>query len=383
MAAAPEATAQRLERILRGLASRKPIQQAIAAVESRDGSFRWGGAVGENPDGTPVRQNAPFFIASIDKLLTTTVVLKLREAGRLDLDASLSTYLPPALTRGIHRLGGVDYSDRITLRHLLGHTSGLADWLEDRPRGGRSLFDRLVTDGDLALHMEDVAAIVRDELRPHFPPQDPSATRQKARYSDTNFMLLIAVIEEVMGQPLHEVHEEMLFRPLGLQHTSFAGRSRPLQPTPEPVALRSQGRPLHIPSMLRFVRGIYSTTADTLAFLRALVSAEVFEDPATLALMQQRWSRFGFPLDRAALRAPGWPVQYGLGIMRFRLPRIFTPLNAMPPVLGHTGSTGCWLFYCPQLDILLSGSVDEVTAGAVPFRVVPKILLASLGERRS
>lgn len=365
---------QRLQALLGGLARRKPIRQAIMAVESGDRSYSWMGATGESPDGTTVRADTPFFVASIDKLFNATIIMKLSEAGRLDLDASVSTYLPPTLTRGLHRLGGVDYSDQITIRHLLGHTSGLADWLEDRPPGGRSLVDRLVDDGDLALGMEDVTAIVRDHLRPHFPPQDLSAKRMKVRYSDTNFMLVIAIIEAVTGRPFHQVHQDMLLRPLNLLHTYFAGNSQPLAPTQEPAVLRSQGRPLHIPLMLRSVRGIYSTAADTLAFLRSFVRGEVFQDPATLASMLQRWNRFGFPLDRAALRTPGWPIEYGLGIMRFRLPRLFTPLHPMPSVIGHTGSTGCWLFYCPQLDMLLSGSVDEVTAGAVPFRVVPKIL---------
>ena len=125
---------------------------------------------------------------------------------------------------------------------------------------------------------------------------------------------------------------------------------------------------------MRSVRGLYSTAADTLSFLRQFVRNEVFQNPETLASMQKNWHRLGFPLDRAALRSPGWPVEYGLGLMRFRLPRVFTPLHSMPPVLGHTGSTGCWLFYCPRWDMLLSGSVDEVTAGAVPYRIIPKIL---------
>lgn len=374
MAEFPEVITQRLHDLLRGLASRMPIQQAIIALESGDRSLSWIGATGENPDGTQVRATTPFFIASIDKLFNAAVIMKLSEGGQLELDATVSTYLPRALTLGLHQLGGVDYSEQITLLHLLGHTSGLADWLEDRPQSGRTLVERVLHDGDLALGIEDVTSIVRDQLRPHFPPQDLSAKRQKIRYSDTNYMLLIAVIEAVTGQPLHQVHEQLLFRPLKLRHTYFAGHSQSLDPTPEPTVLRFEGRPLHIPLMMRSLRGMYSTAEDTLVFLRSFVRGEVFQDSATLASMQQRWNRFSFPLDRAALRSPGWPIEYGLGIMRFRLPRVFTPLHPMPSVLGHTGSTGCWLFYCPQLDMLLSGSVDEVTAGAVPYRVVPKIL---------
>ena len=68
------------------------------------------------------------------------------------------------------------------------------------------------------------------------------------------------------------------------------------------------------------------------------------------------------------------PIEYGLGIMRFRLPRLFTGMRRMPAVIGHTGSTGAWLFYCEELDLLLAGTVDQATAGAIPYRVVPKLL---------
>jgi D-alanyl-D-alanine carboxypeptidase len=90
--------------------------------------------------------------------------------------------------------------------------------------------------------------------------------------------------------------------------------------------------------------------------------------------MQSRWIRFGFPTDRAALRAPNWPIEYGLGIKRFRLPRVLTPFSPVPPVIGHTGSTGTWLFYCPDLEVFIAGAVNQVTAGPAPYRLLPKVL---------
>jgi CubicO group peptidase (beta-lactamase class C family) len=369
----PDAIGRRLEALLQDLTSRTPIKQSIMAVQTSD-RFRWAGASGASFDGTPLLADAPFFIASIDKLVNATIAMKLSEQGRLDVDASVSTYLPRDLTRGLHRLNGVEYSERISVRHLLGHTSGLADWLEDRPKGGDSLVDRVIRDGDMALSIGDIVTVVRDHLRPHFPPQDLSAARPRIRYSDTNFILLCAVIEAVTGQPLHQVHEQLMFRRMNLRHTYFAGRSQPLDPTPPPTVLRVEGRPLHVPLLIRSIWGMYSTTADMLAFLRGFVRGDMFERPATLESMQRRWHRFAFPLDRAAFRSPGWPIEYGLGIMRFRLPRLFTPLHPTPAVLGHTGSTGCWLFHCPQRDVLMAGSVEEVTAGALPYRVVPRIL---------
>jgi D-alanyl-D-alanine carboxypeptidase len=366
----------RLEGLLRGLTRRKPITQAVVAVESGDRALRWVGTQGKTSSGDPVVEDTPFFIASIDKLYNGTIAMLLSEAGRLDIDAPISTYLSPSITRGLHRFRGSDYSEKVTVRHLLTHTSGLADWLEDCPKEGGSLFERILLEGDRTLPIEELVAHVRDKLKPHFPPQDLSESQPKARYSDTNFMLVIAIIEAVTGQPLNEVHERMLYAPLGLQHTYFPGLSRPIVPARDPMLLRARGEPLNIPLMIKSVRGIYSTAADMITFLRGLMRGEVFHTRETLASMLGGWHRFGFPLDRAAIRSPGWPIEYGIGVMRFRLPRLFTPAAPMPSVLGHTGSTGCWLFFCPELDVLLAGSVNDATAGAVPFRTVPKILNA-------
>lgn len=359
---------QRLQALLDTLGSQKPIRQAILAIESGNGAFRWSGARGAN-----ITAESPFFIASIDKLYTAAIVLMLAEQGKLSLDDPIAAYLPADLTRGIHTLNGSDHSAALTIRHLLSHTSGLADWLEDAPQNGQSLIEQVLQSGDRALSFAEIAELVRG-LKPHFPPQDLSAPKVKARYSDTNFILLIALIETICGQPLSRVHAEMLYAPLGLNHTCFPGASQPLSATPTPVPLRVDGQVIQIPGLMQSFRGIYSTTGDAIAFLRALTRGEVFQKEETFALMQSRWNRFGFPLDRAALRAPGWPIEYGLGLLRFQLPRLFTGLKRLPPVIGHTGSTGCWLFWCPELDLYFAGSVDEASAGAVPYRVMPELL---------
>lgn len=369
-----EVTTGRLEALLGELTGRKTIKQAIVAVESGDRSFRWVGTLGENSSGDRVVAETPFFIASIDKLYNATITLMLSEDGLLDIDEPITAYLPPIITAGLHRYRGSDLSGKITIRHLLTHTSGLADWLEDYPGKGPSLIERILEEGDRILTIEELAAHVRDHLKPHFPPRDLTGRRPKVRYSDTNFMLVIAIIEAVTGQPLPKVHKRMLYEPLELRQTNFPGFSRPMGVTKNPMVLRVKGKPLNIPLLIQSVRGINSTAADLVAFQRGLLRGELFRTPETLATMQSNWYRFGFPLDRAALRSPNWPIEYGIGLMRFRLPRLFTPTAPIPAVLGHTGSTGCWLFYCPETDMFFAGSVNEVTAGAVPFGFVPKIL---------
>ena len=370
-----DADDRRLRGLLRYLMSHKQVKHALLAVESEDRRLLWRGAAGvADPVGTPMQADTPFNIASIDKLYTATVVMQLHERGRIALDAPISTYLDKALIRGVHRHGGVDYTDAITVRHLLSHTSGLADWLEDRPRGGRSFMERLFEEGDRAWTLEDLLGIVRDDLSPHFPPQATGDRRAKARYSDTNYQLLIAIIESVTGQPAHAAFQALLFRPLDLRRTCFLGYSQPLDPTPAPATIWAEDQPLDLPLALPCFPSIYATAEDCLAFLRAFVHGRFFDEPATLALMQGGWRRFGFAMDHAALRSPGWPIEYGLGIMRFRLPRLFTPLRPLPAVTGHTGSTGCWLFHCPERGLLFCGTVDQATAGAVPCRLAPRLL---------
>jgi len=380
---ASDSLTERLQTLLVALRSRQAIHHAVAAVESEDRSLRWFGAVGDaQTDGVRMRATTPYFIASVDKLFTATAVLKLCERGQIVMDGGMEKYLARSSIEGLHRLHGVDYTSKITIRHLLSHTSGLPDWLVDRPRHDSSMLQRIVEGGDFSMSLDELIDIVRSQLTPHFPPQPLEARRQKVRYSDTNFMLLIAIIEAVTGRQLHEVYAEFFFKPLALKHTWLAGWSKPTETTTEPAQLWVKDKPLEIPLLMRSIRAIYSTVADNLSFMRALIDGTVFENPSTFGSMQRRWNRFGVPLDLASLQLPSWPLEYGLGVMRFEDPLLrfllHLPHKIVPiypaPVIGHTGSTGSWLFYCPTLKLMLSGTVDQANAGALPYRLIPKIL---------
>jgi CubicO group peptidase (beta-lactamase class C family) len=366
---------EQLSRLVQCLARRRDLPHVLLTVESLDGSFRWSGAAGAaQPEGTPMRVDTPFYIASIDKLLTATVVMQLSESRALSLDAPAATCLPPGTMQRLHVFHGTDFSLTITVRHLLSHTSGLADFLEDRPAGGRSLLADLLRDDDRAWTSAESLNLVRTRLQPHFRPQDPGSPRPRIRYSSTNFELLNLLIEHLTGQPLPTVFARRLFVPLGLRHIWFAGEQPP-SPTDATAACLWRGtEALDRPRALQSLRSVISNTSDLVGLFRGLVTGRLFTQPGTFAQMQQPWHRFGLPLDLAALRAPGWPIEYGLGLMRFQIPRVLTPFHPMPPVIGHTGSTGCWLFYCPPMQLFLAGTVDQLTAGAIPFRIAPRLL---------
>jgi D-alanyl-D-alanine carboxypeptidase len=366
-----EALAEHLEALLWQMAAPKTIHNALFAVEKMDRSFSWVGATGAaDPAGTPLHTDTPIYIASVTKLYIASTILKLHERNLIDIDQPILAYLPTKMIGGLHQMNGVDYTDQITVRHLLSHSSGLPDYLEDRLKGERNFAERLI-EQDFAFTIEDILYIVR-ELTPHFPPQPLAAQKKKVRYCDTNFQLLIAIIEALTGGSLHVAFSDLVFQPLGLEATYHPGTRAD---APVPAALWSGEQPLHIPLAMRSFGDLISTMDDMLHFMRGLVNGEVFDDPATLDLMLGPWNTFGFSLNPVRL-SPGWPIAYSLGMMHFKIPRLFSGFRSIPAVVGHSGTTGSWLFYCQELDVLLAGTVNQLSAGAVPFRYIPKILQA-------
>jgi CubicO group peptidase (beta-lactamase class C family) len=367
-------TIEQLQLLLQKLLSKKQVKHAILGIESGDKSFRWVRAAGvAHPDGTTISEKTPFMIASVTKLYIAAAILKLYEQDIVKLDEPISSYLPQSITAGLHKLNGKDYTDKIYIIHLLSHTSGLPDWLEDRPKRGKSLLENIETEADRFISIDEAVEYVKKKLTPHFPPQPPKSKRKKIRYSDTNFQLIIAILEAQMKKPLHNVFDELIYKPLGLQHTFHPGNLS-VENIPEPAVFWVGDKPFFKPLLLESFRDLYSTVDDLLTFLRAIISGKLFLYAETTELMQSNWNRFGFPTDAAAIRLPGWPIEYSLGMMRLKMPRIFTPFKPVPAFVGHTGVTGSWLFYCKELDLYLCGTVDQVSEAALPFRFVPKLL---------
>ena len=362
----------KLDDLFQGLYKARGVRQAIAAIESGDGSFRWSRAESKEGNGVEIKLESPFWIASVTKLFIAAAILKLQEKKLLMIDHPAREYLQQGYFDRLHvNKKGVDKSGEITIRNLLSHTSGLPDYIEIKPKGGKSLFEKVLEEGDYSWSIMDSMQIVKEAGSPLFDPQPVENKDKKARYSDTNFQLLIAIIEEITGKPIDTVFRDMFYKPLNMQNTFHPG-SKPLDPnTPEPLPVWGGNKKMDIPLAMKSFGDLYSTLTDLLNFMRNLNSGVVFDNPKTINLMQEEWNRFGFMISPIA---PGWPIEYGLGMMRFEMPRFATPLKAVPAVIGHTGASGTWLFYCPEIDLYLVGAVSQVEAAAVPFRFVPKAL---------
>lgn len=364
--AVPDEVDARLSTTLERLVARPDIHHALFAVASGDGSQRWSAAAGPaGPDSFPLRPDTPFFIASITKRFIATLILQASERGELDLDDPIVRHLPAELTGGLHVHQGVDCTAAITVRHLLSHTSGLPDYWE-RPRSGASLFDDLAAGRDRSWGLHDVVRMARADHTPHFPPQNLAARRQRARYSDTGFQLLIAIAERVTGRPFGALLDERILAPLGLERTWLPAHGEPPPGAPPPACIYAKTRPLELPGMITSSNDLVSTAADLLRFQRALLASELFARPATGRLLTERANLLGNMV----------PIRYGLGTMIFRVGRLNGPGRRKVTLIGHSGVTGTWLFHCPELDVDLAGTIDAATGKRLPFRLMARLLRA-------
>jgi D-alanyl-D-alanine carboxypeptidase len=352
---------QEMEYLVSGLVEKdKSVRNCVLSVMKGDSSFSWSGAAGiASQNGqVPMTKDTPIYIASITKLYTATAIMRLYEKGALSLDDPMSRYLPKELIQGIHVYKGKDYSHEITVKELLSHTSGIADYYTEKPKEGKSLFDLFLEKPERSWTVDETIARARDNLEPNFQPGTD------ASYSDTNFQLLGKVIEAITGKPLHIVYEDFFFRPLGLKHTWLTGHSEPqLAPSTAPADIfykdmnitktRSNGA-------YWADGGIVSTAEEMIIFLKALNEGRIVSGD-TLKLMHN-WHKLQFPL------------QYGYGTMYFKLPRFITMVMKVPPLWGHSGSTGSFLYYSEDLNLYMAGSINQVASKSKPFRLMLKVM---------
>jgi len=301
-----------------------------------------------------------YFIASTTKLYVTAMIMQLRSEGLLDLDAPAARYLAPSVMEGIHVLRGVDSSERITVRQLLSHTSGIADYFEQRRHDGTTQIQSFLQ-RDVGWSFDDVVRITKEELTPRFEPGTPG----KAFYSDTNYQLLGAIIESLDGVVYEEALRKRVLEPLELARTYPF--TRETIPQYHEVASMLFGKePVVIPQAMASVRadgGIVSTAEDGLVFLEAFMTGGLFP-AAYLAEMQARFNHI-FP-----------PLEYGVGLMRFALPRYYTLFTKMPPMFGHSGASGAVLFHVPELDLYVSGTVNQIKKRSLSYNLMVRLVMA-------
>ena len=312
------------------------------------GNDSWTGSAGN------LTNEQPYFIASTTKLYVTALILKLKAERKLSLDDKISKFLAPEIMHKLHVYKAVNYSDTLTISNLLAHTSGLPDYFEDKGEDGKSLLQKLQEGDDQSWTFEQAVEMSK-KMTPKFAPD----TKGKAHYSDTNFQLLGKIIENIYGKTIAEVMNEVIFQPLTLKQTYMYADV--VDKTP--AVMYFKNKPLDIcKAMTSFGAdgGIVSTSAETMVFLKAFFNGTFFS--TTYLPELYKWNSVMFPLE------------YGVGIMKFQLPAIFTMFKKMPAFIGHSGLSGAFAYYVPDKDIYLAGTVNQIHNPGTSYKMLIQIV---------
>ena len=178
----------------------KPDSPGCALGIYKDGhiAYKHGYGMANLNDDVSITSQTVFHVASMSKQFTAASILLLAQQGKLSLDDDVHKYIPEL----------PDFGERITLRHLMHHTSGLRDQWSLLGLAGWRYSKDLITD-------DDVMSVLVHQKALNFKPGE------KYMYSNTGFTLLALVVKKVSGMSLREFTTKNIFEPLGMSHTHF------------------------------------------------------------------------------------------------------------------------------------------------------------------
>jgi D-alanyl-D-alanine carboxypeptidase len=301
-----------------------------ATVMSADGT--WSGATGKADGVRNLRVDDQFAIASVTKSVTAAQVMQMVEAGELGLDDLAADHLPRDL----------DFdTNGATIRQLLGMHSGIPDYIfETTPREDAS------NDRQRVWTPADILELV---------PADRAPVGEDFDYSDTNYILLGLVIEQIRGRPMAEVLRDGVLDIDGMKRLIYQPDEVPTEPMAMPegksTAILEKGGG-YLPSLA------HATFAGP--------AAAMASDSGTLA---HWWGAFcaGEIVSEASLTEMStFHDGYGLGL--------YNPGDPYAQVVGHTGEHDgyvAWAGCLPEdgsvVVVLSNHVVDDIGAMAEPL----------------
>ncbi|MDB5090151.1 MAG: beta-lactamase [Mucilaginibacter sp.] len=170
---------------------------AVAIIKNGQVLFKKGYGMANLEYDIPVSTATIFDVASVSKQFTGLAISILVHDGKIDLDEDIKKYLPDVPA----------YGQKVTVRQLLHHTSGIRD-----------CFDALVVAGwrwNDVFSFQDVMKMVKYQKELNFKPGTQFS------YCNTEYNLLQAIVEKVSGKTYPEWTDEHIFKPIGMDHSCF------------------------------------------------------------------------------------------------------------------------------------------------------------------
>lgn len=186
----------RLQFVLDSVCNKYHIKGTSAAVLV-PGIGTWKGVNGISHNGQSITPDMLFGIGSNTKTFVAAAMLKLQEQGKVNLDDTIGAWIT----------GNSNINGQITVRQLLNHTSGIADYTQNIGFG-----DSIMGNLHRVWQPEDLLQLVD---APDF------AAGTSWAYSNTNYLLAGLIIRQVLSQPVNTTLRDYIFTPQGLQHSIF------------------------------------------------------------------------------------------------------------------------------------------------------------------
>ncbi len=298
--------------------------------------WTWNSAAGNASEitGEPAKPGMRFLIASVSKAFTSVAIQKLAEEGKLSLEDKIDLWLPANLVEQIPN------GHNITVRQLLDHTSGIADYDES-------------SINEYELQNPDIAVAYQTGLLQGLHDSPLYSPGVNYTYSNVNYILLTFIADKAAGVPYEEYVTRTILVPLGMNDTYFPHTNTIPGPHMQAQIRDANGTVRDYTGLyIQFDRGagdLISTTGDLNRFHRALREGKIISK-ASLAGMEKATPQSG-------------KSGYGLG---YTTENITTPgIVAQGHTGGYPGSFTFW-YYLPETDTYLTynvnylGSMQEV-----------------------
>lgn len=348
----------RLERLLlQQVNKNNTVSGALLHVESGQKKFSYTHATGE-AYGQPMKVNQPFHVASIGKTFTATLIAMLVDEKRFSFDDPVVNYLSADLLKGLFVFKGVDYKEKVTIRSLLNHTSGVADYFEDKGLKHESIKEQVMRQRDHFFSPEELVRYTSEYQKAVGMPG------QKYHYSDTGYILLGLLIEAVTGESFHYNLMERIFRPLNMEQTYLHLYQDPIgeKLAIAPVWLDKQEISQYQSLSVDWAGGGLISTLDDLAvFIKAFFRGNLITE-ATRNEMLCFEHKFTVG------------IHYGLGIMKYEFGEYFPTLKGLPKLQGHMGILGTQMLYDTETDTTYICSFGSSDYSSESVRTMIKVL---------
>ena len=317
------------------------IKNCILHINNPSSADSYKSAFGRINGSELINSEFCFRIGSITKVFTATLILQFLEEDVFKLEDSFLDHMSQSNVKILSKLlyyKDVNCSSKITIKDLLRHTSGIPDYFSEDSR----FIDYVMDFPEKQWFWQD---IIHKFFDYGLNKKGKFKSGNGFHYSDTNYLILAVLLEDISNLRFHEVLEERILKPLSLNQTYLEYFQEPKTTTPIITPSYNFSGVVDINTSFDWGGGgLVSSSADLDNFIRSLTAGKLFKNANTFLLM----SDFVFPFSVHDSKRRD---VYGMGLQY----REYSDYN----FIGHNSAYGGMMFYDQESDVSIILSINQ------------------------